>query len=434
MTEVFEELLGKSKSIMDGLSDVRKSNNALKYKISEVGIGALSIFMMQDPSFLQHQERLLKTNGRHNFKGLFDCENIPTPNQSRNILDSVTAEECEPLYNAGLEVIEKHKGLSQFKYSKIGYLIALDGTEYYSSKKVHCKNCTVKNHKESKIYSHNMLCATIVSPDKNEVIPLIPEFIVPQDGHDKQDCENAACKRWLHKHRKQYSSLNPTILGDDLFSRQPICERILKEGYNFILVCKPQSHKTLYEYLNGVKLEKLNVPVRKRYKNYIFQYKFMNNVPIRNGEDALLVNWIEVIQIERKTGKVVYQNSFITSHHITNENVHDLAAAGRARWHLENENNNTLKTKGYRLGHNYGHGKKNLCSVLASFAIVAFLYHTIMNLVDLLYIKAKAANGSRINFFNMIKYVTCVLVFSSWNSMMMFITDPPDLRPILGIL
>jgi hypothetical protein len=31
-------------------------------------------------------------------------------------------------------------------------------------------------------------------------------------------------------------------------------------------------------------------------------------------------------------------------------------AAGRARWKVENENNNTLKTKGYHLEHNYGHG------------------------------------------------------------------------------
>ena len=65
--------------------------------------------------------------------------------------------------------------------------------------------------------------------------------------------------------------------------------------------------------------------------------------------------------------------------------------------------NNTLKTKGYNFEHNYGHGEKNLSNVLASLALVAFLYHTIMNLVDILYAQAKKANGSRINFFNTIK-------------------------------
>jgi len=35
------------------------------------------------------------------------------------------------------------------------YLIPLDGIEYHSSKKIHCKNCLTKEHKEGEItYSH----------------------------------------------------------------------------------------------------------------------------------------------------------------------------------------------------------------------------------------------------------------------------------------
>jgi hypothetical protein len=33
-----------------------------------------------------------------------------------------------------------------------------------------------------------MVSATVVAPDHNRVVPLEPEFIVPQNGHDKQDC------------------------------------------------------------------------------------------------------------------------------------------------------------------------------------------------------------------------------------------------------
>ncbi len=29
------------------------------------------------------------------------------------------------------------------------------------------------------------------------IIPLVPEFVIPQDDHEKQDCENAAAKRWI---------------------------------------------------------------------------------------------------------------------------------------------------------------------------------------------------------------------------------------------
>ena len=37
-----------------------------------------------------------------------------------------------------------------------------------------------------------MLGVTLVAPGHNKVIPLEPEFIAPQDGAEKQDCENAA--------------------------------------------------------------------------------------------------------------------------------------------------------------------------------------------------------------------------------------------------
>ena len=67
------------------------------------------------------------------------------------------------------------------------------------------------------------------------MIDLPPEFIIPQDGHDKQDSEIAAAKRWLEHHAKRYQPYGVTILGDDLFSHQPFCEAILKKSYILFL-------------------------------------------------------------------------------------------------------------------------------------------------------------------------------------------------------
>ncbi|MDL1964054.1 MAG: hypothetical protein LWW98_06910 [Deltaproteobacteria bacterium] len=97
-------------------------------------------------------------------------------------------------------------------------------------------------------YSHTVITPVIVAPGNDKVIALQPEFITPQDGHTKQDCENAAAKRWFIEYGLQYKDLGVTILGDDLYCHQPICENILTEGLNFILVCRPYSHKTLYEW------------------------------------------------------------------------------------------------------------------------------------------------------------------------------------------
>src|SRR5947207_2568234 len=60
--------------------------------------------------------------------------------------------------------------------------------------------------------------ATIVTPDHNRVVPLEPEFIVTQDGQEKQDCESRAVRRWLERHGRRHAQLKPIYLGDDLLS------------------------------------------------------------------------------------------------------------------------------------------------------------------------------------------------------------------------
>ncbi len=59
-----------------------------------------------------------------------------------------------------------------------------------------------------------------------------------------------------------------------------------------------------------------------------------------------------------------------------------MVAAGQTRCKIENENNNTLKTKGYHLEHNFGPGQQHLASALATLSILALLFHTLLELTD----------------------------------------------------
>lgn len=45
----------------------------------------------------------------------------------------------------------------------------------------------------------------IVSPDHESVFSLPPEFITPQDGSEKQDCEQNAAKRWISNHASLFA-------------------------------------------------------------------------------------------------------------------------------------------------------------------------------------------------------------------------------------
>jgi hypothetical protein len=227
-------------------------------------------------------------------------------------------------------------------------LIALDGTEYHCSKEIHCPNCSTRQRgKGGTEYFHTMLGATLVAPGHDKVIPLEPEFIAPQDGAEKQDCENAAAKRWLAAHGQQYARLNPIYLGDDLFSRQPLCEAVTAVSGHFIFVCKPSSHPLIQEYVTGagVELATCEETVRHGKRKSTHRYRWIHDVPLRDGKDALKVKWFE-IEILNANNEVTYRNSFITDLEIGPANVAALAACGRARWKIENETFNVLNKRG----------------------------------------------------------------------------------------
>ena len=118
-------------------------------------------------------------------------------------------------------------------------------------------------------------------------------------------------------------------------------------------------------------------------------YRYFHHLPLRDSADALYVDWCELTTTDA-AGRVLYRNSWATSHKVTAETVVALAAVGRSRWKIENENNNTLKTKGYHFEHNYGHGKQHLSAVLATLIILAYLVHTVLDCLDQRYRAVRA--------------------------------------------
>jgi hypothetical protein len=145
----------------------------------------------------------------------------------------------------------------------------------------------------------------------------------------------------------------------------------------------------------------------------------MNNIPIRDGDDALRVNWCELV-ITDKERNIRKRFAFITDHEITRHNVISVVTAGRARWKIENEHNNTLKTKGYNLEHNFGHGKKHLSNLLLVMNLLAFLFHTTLEILDRRYAVLRKALGRRQTFFNDIKALTRYWCFDSWDELLRF--------------
>lgn len=422
----FDQLIGQLRQRFADFADRRKGKN-IQYSMEDIALSTFSVFFTQCPSFLAHQKAMEKNKGRSNAQSLFQIDRIPTPEHIRDMLDPVEPAEIFPVYDSVYEALKERGVPDDFRGVNDTRLIALDGTWYFSSKSrnIHCPRCSSLNHKNGEVtHFHSAITPVIIGPGQPYAIPLRPEFIVPQDGHEKQDCEINASKRWLENHSAFYRTGNDTLLGDDLYAHQPFCRRTLLYGFHFIFVCKADSHTHLYKWVGELETGKDIHTVKMRVKNdknkwEHHTYRYANVVPLVETEGALKVNWCEVRVTDAK-GNLLHKNAFITDFKITDKNVAGIAASGRARWKIENENNNTLKTKGYHLEHNFGHGKQHLSSLLATMNILAFLFHGFLSFCDEDYRLVRMNLPTRQTFFDDVRALTRYMCFTSWKTLMDF--------------
>jgi hypothetical protein len=430
-----QNIMGYLQKRWSKLPDKRKPNNSTKYSIADGVLSAFAVFFMQSGSFLAHQRLLEKKKGRSNARSLFQVDTIPSDPQIRNLIDPLSSSDFYEDFWFLLDGFKEERHLMQFRTELNTYAIAMDGVKFLSSEKISCEKCLKREDRNgTEHFYHSAITPVFLKPGQPQVLALPPEFIVPQDGSEKQDCERVAAKRWLSQYHEHFDDYSVTYLGDDLYANQPLCQLIAETYHQFFLfVCKPESHAGMYDWLafldknNGV--EKITERHWNGKHGETWQYRFVSQVPLRNGKDALQLNWLELVITHEKTGDILYQNSFVTNHMVTSANVGQLAKVGRARWKIENENNNTLKTKGYHLEHNFGHGQQDLANVLATLNILAFLIHTIQELLEPAYQRLRRALGARKTFFDDLRALTRYMVFETWDDLFSFMEEGLEIVP-----
>lgn len=418
------------------LPDTRKPNNNMKYTVADGVLSAFAVFFMQSSSFLAHQRLLQSKKGRNNARSLFQVQEIPSDAQIRNLVDPLAHTAFKEDFWYILDEMRSQQQLLQFRNELQTYALALDGVNFFSSEKISCAKCLTRTDRAgAEHFYHSAITPVFVKPGQAQVFPLPPEFITPQDGQEKQDCERNAAKRWLGQYHEHFSAHSVTYLGDDLYANQPLCQ-LIAETYQpfFIFVCKPESHEGLYQWLDFLEKNNTLQTITQRHWNgkrgELWRYRFAPQIPLRNGDDALLVNWFELVITDEKTGEILYQNSFVTNHPVTVANVAELTHVGRARWKIENENNNTLKTKGYHFEHNFGHGSQDLANVLAILNLLAFLLHTVQELLAPAYQRLRQALGARKTFFNDLRALTRYMIFDTWDDLFRFMEDGLEIAPL----
>jgi hypothetical protein len=291
----------------------------------------------------------------------------------REILAPVSPKVLRPVFKSIFRQLQRGKALEPMVFLDGHSLLALDGTEYFSSKTIHCASCLQKVHRNGAITSfHQMLGAAIIHPDLRAVIPLMPEPIVRHDGTAKNDCERNATKRFLAKLRQDHPHLKFIVTEDSLSSNAPHIETLHAHGLHYILGVKAGDHASLFQHVQAAEhAGRVTYYDRHdRAAGLVHRFRLINDVPLNASNAEVRVNFIEYWEIGQDK---VQHFSWVTDLRVNKRNVFHLMRGGRARWKIENETFNTLKNQGYHFEHNYGHGEQHLAVVFAMLMMLAFL-------------------------------------------------------------
>jgi hypothetical protein len=359
--------------------------------LADALMAAFAMFSLKAPSLLAFD----KERAEGNLHTIYGIQRVPCDTYMREILDPVSPKVLRPVFKSVFRQLQRGKALEAMTCLDGHYLLALDGTGYFSSKTIHCASCLQKVHRNGSItYYHQMLGAAIVHPDVREVIPLMPEPIMKQDGTEKNDCERNAAKRFVAKLRQDHPHLKFIVTEDSLSSNAPHIETLHAYGLRYLLGVKEGDHAYLFQQVQAAEHAGRVTSYERhdRAAGVIHRFRFVNDVPLNAANTGVRVNFLEYW--EQGADKVQHF-SWVTDLRVSIRNVYHLMWGGRARWKIENETFNTLKNQGDNFEHNYGHGEQYLSVVFATMMMLAFLVDQAQQLCCTLFQAVWAKLGSK---------------------------------------
>ena len=384
-----DALFGLVRSGFANIPDYRLSDPDIS--LTDALMSAFAMFSLTSPSLLAFD----KERAEGNLDTIYGIERVPCDTLMREILDPVSPESLRPVFKSVFRQLQRGKALEPMAFLEGHYLLALDGTGYFSSTQIHCASCLHKVHRNGSItYYHQMLGAAIIHPDVREVIPLMPEPIVKQDGTDKNDCERNAAKRFVAKLRQDHPHLKFIVTEDGLSSNAPHIETLHDHDLHSILGVKEGDHAFLFTQVQAAEhAGRVTHDERHdRAAGLVPRCRFVNDVPLNASHTDVRVKVIAYWEIGADK---VQHFSWVTDLRVSKRNVFHLMRGGRARWKIENETFNTLKNQGYNFEHNYGHGQQNLSVVFAMLMMLAFLVDQTQQLCCALFQAVWAKLGSK---------------------------------------
>jgi hypothetical protein len=404
---LFEQVHTEFEKIPDGCE------REVEISVADALKSGFAMFSLKDPSLLAFDQRRHDATKLKNLQSIYHIGTVPCDTQLRVILDQVYPEEIAPVFGTIFRQAQRGKALEKLVFWEGCYLLSVDGTQYFTSKKIHCPACLQKTNANTGevTYSHQLLAAAIVHPDAAEVIPVCPEPIQKQDGETKNDCERNAAKRFLARFRRQHPHLRVIVTEDGLSSNAPHIRELLRYDMHFILGAKPGDHAWLFEQVEQAAQRGETLEFELQREDVTHRFRCLNTVALNESNQDVQVNFLEYWEVQADGTTQPF--SWVTDIPITRENAFHLMRGGRARWKIENETFNTLKNQGYHFEHNYGHGQQNLSVIFALLMMLAFLVDQVVQLTCRLFQAVWRKEGSKIRLWEHLRALFYSLEFPS---------------------
>ena len=359
--------------------------------LTDTLMSAFAMCSLKAPSLLAFDKERAEGN-LHTIDGI---QHVPCDTYRRERLDPVSPKWLRPVFKSVFRQLQRGKALEEMVFLEGHYLLALDGTGYFSSTTIHCASCLHMVHRNGAVtYAHQLLGAAIIHPDVRAVIPLMPEPIGKHDGTDKNDCERHAAKRFVVTLRQDHPHLKCIVTEDSLSSNAPYIETLQHHDLHDILGVKEGDHAFLFQQIQAAEhAGRVTYDARHdRAAGVIHRFRCVNEVPLNASNVDVRVNFIEYWEI----GDTQVQHfSGVTDLRVSTRHVFHLMRGGRARWKIENETFNTLKNQGYHFEHHDGPGEQPLSVVCAMLMMLAFLVDQTQQLCCALFQAVWAKLGSK---------------------------------------
>lgn len=414
------ELLGKIRDKFKKVKDPIKRRTKDTIPLEDCLMSGTALFQLKYPSLLQFDTDVReKSLIKGNLKALFGVDQAPCDTYLRERLDEVNPDDLQPGLNTIITQLQRAKILESYRYLDNSYLIAMDGTGYFASHEIHCDNCCEKHHKDGTVtYHHNALSCVITHPDYKQVFPVSIEPIIKKDGATKNDCEINAGKRLIKKIRQSHPHLKVRMLLDALYVNGPFIKELKSANMGYIITATEKGNKYLFDAYKNSNIKKVT-----RIRDGITEiYEFAHDLPINDTHYDLMVNFVQYNEI--KDDKIIYRSSWVTDYKINPNNIFNFVDAARCRWSIENETFNTLKNQGYHFEHNFGHGYKNLSTIMVFLMFIAFAVDQVQEATSEYFARALIKEKRKSYLWRKIKSLFLNFIIDSWETLYRVIYEP----------